>query len=391
MKKYKIYALILAAVLTCLAGCGRSQDSIPNVADQTVTEPTTTISTEAELPTDKESSEPPTTAPTITEPTELVTEPTEPATEPTEPESTEPAPTVPVQTEPAVTAPTKEPEPTEPTVEPEPPKESQSTTPKPTQPKPTQPEPTQPKPTTPPPTEPAKHTHQYTAKVVKPTCTKGGYTVHTCSCGDSYTDSKTAPGEHSYDKTTVKPTMWQEGYTVYTCTVCKDSYKDDYVSISSSERKAFIEEVRAATVKHLNKLRVNNGSTSAQTLPKLTKVADYRAKQLQSNYAHSIPDLREALAHFEYGEYLTPEGWDPSEYYYHFPGSEAIARGNWVGTADEIGERIAKSFRNSSGHWSYVGSSEYPYMAVGVSYDPSATGNYYWKICVFVITTDQYG
>ena len=400
MKKYKIYAMILAVVLTCLAGCGKQENDILGGPGQTVTAPTTTEGTEAELPTEKESSEAPTDA--------VVTEPVDPATDVTEPEETKPTQATvpqPEETDPPQPTATKpqetdrqpevtKPEPTTPPKvdpKPEPTKPTEPPTPKPTQPKPTQPKPTQPKPTTPPPTEPAKHTHQYTAKVVDPTCVKGGYTIHTCSCGDSYTDSKTPPGKHSYDQETVKPTMWQQGYTVYTCTACKDSYKDDYVSISSSERKAFIEDVRAATVKHLNKLRVKDGSTSAPTLPKLTKVADYRAKQLQSNYSHSTADLREALAHYEYGEYLTPEGWDPSDYYYYFPGTEAIGRGNWAGTADEIGESIAKSFRNSAGHWSYVGSSEYPYMAVGISYDPSATGSYHWKICVFVSTTDQYG
>ena len=369
MKRKLSAIIVILLLLSVVTGCGqKTTPAEPNPTQQTlptepVTEPTTDSVTEppVTVPAETENGVPEVTAPT--EPPETTA-----STEPSEPETTEPAETKPVVTEPPKVDP--RPEPTKP-AEPE--------------------KPTQPKPTTPPATEPAKHTHQYTAKVVNPTCTKGGYTVHTCSCGDSYTDSKTPPGEHSYDKETVKPTMWQQGYTVYTCTVCKDSYNDDYVNISSSDKKAFIEEVRKATVKHLNKLRVNDGSTSASTLPKLTKVADYRAKQLQSNFSHSVPDLREALAYYEYGEYLTPEGWDPSEYYYYFPGTEAIGRGNWVGTADKIGEGIAKMFRNSSGHWSYVGSSEYPYMAVGISYDPSAIGISHWKICVFVSTTDQYG
>ena len=369
MKRKLSAIIVILLLLSVVTGCGQeTTPAEPNPTQQTlptepVTEPTTDSVTEppVTVPAETENGVPEVTAPT--EPPETTA-----STEPSEPETTEPVETKPVVTEPPKVDP--RPEPTKP-AEPE--------------------KPTQPKPTTPAATEPAKHTHQYTAKVVKPTCTKGGYTVHTCSCGDSYTDSKTAPCEHSYDKETVKPTMWQQGYTVYTCTVCSDSYKDDYVNISSSDRKAFIEEVRAATVKHLNKLRVKDGSTSAPTLPKLTKVADYRAKQLQSNFSHSTADIREALAYFEYGRYLTPEGWDPSEYYYDFPGTEAIGKGNWVGTADEIGEGIAKMFRNSSGHWSYVGSSEYSYMAVGISYDPSAIGVSHWKICVFVSTTDQYG
>jgi hypothetical protein len=313
MKRNLKATVVILLLLAILTGCSSNGQPIePSTTENTVqqnptTEPVSDFITEPSvtetISAEKENEVPEATAPT--EPPETTA-----VTKPSEPEVTEP-----VETELMVTEPPKaesNPEPTAPTVKPEPTKPT-----KPSTPKPAEPEPTRPKPTAPPPTEPAKHTHQYTAKVVKPTCTKGGYTVHTCSCGDSYTDNKTASGEHSYDKETVKPTMWQEGYTIYTCTVCKDSHKDDYTNISSSDKKAFIEEVRKATVKHINRLRVEQGSTSIPTLPKLTKVADYRAKQLQSDFSHSVPDLREALAHYEYGEYLTPEGWDPSEYYYY--------------------------------------------------------------------------
>lgn len=371
MKRNLKAIVVILLLLAILTGCG---------ADAPHPEPDTTENTVLQNPT----TEPAVTEPVTTEKENEVqaeteaTEPPEtvPVTDATEPEVTEPA-----QTEPAVTAPPKEetrPETTVPPAETEPPK-------------PTQPKPTQPKPTAPPPTEPAKHTHQYTAKVVNPTCAKGGYTVHTCSCGDSYTDSKTPPGEHSYDQETVKPTMWQQGYTVYTCTVCSDSYKDDYVNISDDARQAFVEDVRLATAKYLNQYRNDQGSPSAPILPGLSKVANYRAKQIRTNFAHSTADLREAAAYYQYGEYVAPEGWDPSEYYYYFPAREALGRGNWVGTADEIGQKIAKAIRNSSGHWAYVGSADYSYMAVGVRYSASATGGYHWTVCVFVTNTNEYG
>ena len=46
----------------------------------------------------------------------------------------------------------------------------------------------------------AECSHNYEAVVTAPTCTKDGYTTHTCSaCGDSYTDSETAAtGIHTY-------------------------------------------------------------------------------------------------------------------------------------------------------------------------------------------------
>lgn len=41
------------------------------------------------------------------------------------------------------------------------------------------------------------HTHNYTNKTIIPTCTEKGYTLHTCSCGDTYKDNYINP-EHSY-------------------------------------------------------------------------------------------------------------------------------------------------------------------------------------------------
>ena len=42
------------------------------------------------------------------------------------------------------------------------------------------------------------HTHSYTAVVTAPTCTAGGYTTYTCSCGDSYTANETAALGHNF-------------------------------------------------------------------------------------------------------------------------------------------------------------------------------------------------
>lgn len=73
---------------------------------------------------------------------------------------------------------------------------------------------------------PVFHSHSYTSKVVAPTCTSEGYTIHTCSCGDSYTDAKTAKTAHNYKTTVTKPTCTTEGYTTYKCS-CGDTYIGD--------------------------------------------------------------------------------------------------------------------------------------------------------------------
>ena len=64
----------------------------------------------------------------------------------------------------------------------------------------------------------------------------------------------------------------------------------------------------------------------------------------------------------------------------HFPCSETTLHSALmeIHAADD---RIADGFRNSSGHWRYLGSSEYTYMAVGMTYD-SHTAKWYCCVCV---------
>lgn len=61
------------------------------------------------------------------------------------------------------------------------------------------------------------HVHSYTAAVTKPTCTAGGYTTHTCTCGASYKDSNTAALGHDYRN--------DKSAFAYVCTNCGDAYE----------------------------------------------------------------------------------------------------------------------------------------------------------------------
>ena len=66
------------------------------------------------------------------------------------------------------------------------------------------------------------HVHNYTEAVTAPTCTKEGYTTHTCACGDSYVDSYTNALGHDFDawKQTKAPTCTEKGTETRTCTRC---------------------------------------------------------------------------------------------------------------------------------------------------------------------------
>ena len=136
-------------------------------------------------------------------------------------------------------------------------------------------------------------------------------------------------------------------------------------------------EVEALVAAYINQYR----STNATVLSGLTSVARYRSNQLVTNFAHT--DGIDACNALQYGEFVDMNlyGMSESDSYYQGYNREAIAKGNWTGSADEIAQRIANGFKNSSSHWSYLGSSEYSYIAVGCTYD-EASSMWYCCICV---------
>ena len=142
-------------------------------------------------------------------------------------------------------------------------------------------------------------------------------------------------------------------------------------------------EVAALVAMYVNQYR----NSPATILPGLGNVAIYRANQLITNFSHA--DSASACTALQYGEFvdMTLYGCPESSNYYQGYNREAIAKGNWTGTADEIAQRIATGFKNSAKHWAYVGSDEYGYMAVGVVYDAS---NSTWYCCI-CMSTQNYG
>ena len=128
--------------------------------------------------------------------------------------------------------------------------------------------------------------HNYIKKIVDPTCTEKGYTIHTCSicehsykdtyinalghdykltsekaatcttdgekiytcsrCGDTKTETVTATG-HSYTTKVVAPTCTAKGYTLHTCKDCKDSYKDTYTNALGHDYKLISEKAATCT------------------------------------------------------------------------------------------------------------------------------------------------
>lgn len=327
----KIICLLLAVVMTAgvLAACELlpTSPSVPTGTAQPGTAPSVDSQPDNSLPsTDGQ----PTESTDGTDPTEAPTDATEPATTPSE-----------QPTEPSITPTEPVTEPTEPSTEPtEPPTEPVTT-----------------------PTEPAPpvHTHSYSAKVTKPTCTTGGYTTHTCTCGDSYTDSKTATTGHSYKHTVTKPTCTAGGYTTHTCTSCGNSYTDSKTAVldhawtdwtvtqkpttsaagakqrtctgcgmTQSEYipklEPSAEEFQQEVLRLVNIEREKEGLAPLEYVHAIQDAADIRASEITQSFSHTRPDgsscftvLHDApISYFTAGEniaygYRTPEavvtGW----------------------------------------------------------------------------------
>ncbi len=141
------------------------------------------------------------------------------------------------------------------------------------------------------------------------------------------------------------------------------------------------QEIERLVAEYINQYRVEQGSTQATILTGLTDVARYRARQLVSNFSHnSVPD---ACNELKYGEFvdMTLYGGMETDSYYQGYNREAIGKGDWFGTAEQMAKRIAKGFKNSSGHWAYVGDSQYGYMAVGIHYNET-DGKWYCCVCM---------
>ena len=245
---------------------------------------------------------------------------------------------------------TGEPDSTQPT-------QSKNPTPKPTRPKETEPKPTTPKPTAPKPTEPPKAT--------APAETKPAETV---------------PPETEATEPTEKIEELTPPITAPAETEPEESIPETTEPAAQEITYEFKRQVASYAAQYINQYR----GSACTILPGMSQVAQYRAGQLTRNYGHSTADKRAALAHFEYGRYIdaTEFGDDPSNSYWEADSAEAICAGFYGTDPKAMGKKIADLIRNSSGHWSYISSSEYSYMGVGVEYREDT--EYGWYCCVMV-------
>lgn len=144
-------------------------------------------------------------------------------------------------------------------------------------------------------------------------------------------------------------------------------------------------DIEKLVIEKINAYRIAQGDTATTMLPGLTEVARYRANELITNFSHS--GHQNACNALQYGEFIdmTLYGGTVNDNYYRGYSREAIGMGDWFGTAESMSDRIADGFHHSKGHWAYVGSSEYPCIAVGVT---KANGKWYVCVCM---SAENYG
>ena len=137
-------------------------------------------------------------------------------------------------------------------------------------------------------------------------------------------------------------------------------------------------------------------NTPLKSLSGLSEYDKLRSVQLVTNFAHDIEDMRKASDKLKYGKLIITEesyyNFEKEEVvytgetikYYQVDAMEAIGRGGiLMRTPEQIALEIASGFRNSAGHWSYLGSDEYRYIGCGVTIKD---GN--WYCCVSVAETN---
>lgn len=142
--------------------------------------------------------------------------------------------------------------------------------------------------------------------------------------------------------------------------------------------------VARQVLEYINQYR----SSPATRLSGLTEYAQYRSRQLVSNFAHDTADQRAAATALQYGEYVDPSVFGGSgQPYYRANAREAIAKAGYVGTIDEVAMKLTTLVKNSPNHWNYIGDSQYCYIAVGVTYESDM---WYCAITVTLENTDEY-
>lgn len=217
------------------------------------------------------------------------------------------------------------------------------------------------------------HSHSYSSKTVKATCTSGGYTVHTCSCGASYTDNYTSATGHKWSdwKTVKKATTSSEGRKQRTCSSCGKTESKTIAKVQGSStsgghritgaRKAVYSYRGMDSFSSVNLVDLINAERAKEGLGKLEWTADVLTRLVKDD-----PDIADAYSDYfdsngNFNPYIDPEVREPLEGAQKMANMGYATHGNGVGchcvgasegasTIEEALRRQIKAYMNSPEH-----------------------------------------
>lgn len=189
------------------------------------------------------------------------------------------------------------------------------------------------------------HSHSYSSKTVKATCTSGGYTVHTCSCGASYTDSYTDATGHRWSdwETVKKATTSSEGRKQRTCSSCGKTESKTIAKVQGSSTSGGhrITGARKAVYSYrgdhgdkwsnVNLVDLINEERAKEGLCKLEWTADVLTRLVKED-----PDVAEIYSDYfdsngNFNPYIDPEVREPLEGAQKMADMGYATHGNGVG------------------------------------------------------------
>lgn len=221
------------------------------------------------------------------------------------------------------------------------------------------------------------HSHSYSSKTVKATCTSGGYTVHTCSCGASYTDNYTDATGHRWSdwKIVKKATTSSEGRKQRTCSSCGKTESKTIAKVKSPSggssssgghkitgaRKAVYSYRGMDSFSSVNLVDLINAERAKEGLGKLEWTADVLTRLVRDD-----PDIADAYSDYfdsngNFNPYIDPEVREPLEGAQKMANMGYATHGNGVGchcvgasegasTIEEALRRQIKAYMNSPEH-----------------------------------------
>ena len=209
-------------------------------------------------------------------------------------------------------------------------------------------------------------------------------TLPSQSSGDNDSSESSKPTETSKPESKPPETTTTQAEPTESKTETTQPPAEETVPTEPRAGAADTAAVAQRVLEYINQYR----SSPATRLSGLTEYAQYRSRQLVSNFAHNTADQRAAATALQYGEYVDPSVFGGSgQPYYRANAREAIAKAGYVGTIDEVAQKLATLVKNSPNHWNYIGDSQYCYIAVGVTYESDM---WYCAITVASENTDDY-